>query len=28
MDQQTLALAEKIWNYHLMRHQLVPASGS
>jgi len=27
MDQQTLALAETIWNYHLMRHQLVPADA-
>jgi uncharacterized SAM-binding protein YcdF (DUF218 family) len=27
MDQQTFALAETIWNYHLMRHKLVPADA-
>lgn len=27
MDQQTLALAEKLWNYHLMRHQVGKADA-
>ena len=27
MDQQTFALAETIWNYHLMRHQLVKSDA-
>lgn len=27
MDQQTYALAEKIWNYHLMDHQLAKADA-
>ena len=27
MDQQTIALAETLWNYHLMRHQLAKADA-
>ena len=27
MDQQTFALAEKIWNYHLMKHQVAKADA-
>ncbi len=27
MDQQTFALAETIWNYHLMKHQLAKADA-
>lgn len=27
MDQQTLTLAEKIWNYHLLRHQIAKADA-
>ena len=27
MDQQTFALAETLWNYHLMRHQLAKADA-
>ncbi len=27
MDQQTFALAEKIWDYHLMRHQVAKADA-
>ena len=27
MDQQTFALAEKIWDYHLMRHQVARADA-
>jgi uncharacterized SAM-binding protein YcdF (DUF218 family) len=27
MDQQTLTLAEKIWNYHLLKHQLAKADA-
>lgn len=27
MDQQTLALAETLWNYHLMRHQVGKADA-
>jgi uncharacterized SAM-binding protein YcdF (DUF218 family) len=27
MDQQTFALAEKIWDYHLMKHQVAKADG-
>src|SRR5215216_79412 len=27
MDQQTFALAEKIWNYHLMKHQVAEADA-
>ena len=27
MDQQTLALAETLWNYHLMRHQVAKADA-
>ena len=27
MDQQTLTLAEKIWNYHLLKHQIAKADA-
>ena len=27
MDQQTLALAETIWNYHQMKHQVAQADA-
>src|ERR1041384_6885970 len=27
MDQQTFALAEKLWDYHLMNHQVVKADA-
>lgn len=27
MDQQTLALAETLWNYHLMKHQIAKADA-
>ena len=27
MDQQTLGLAEKIWNYHLLKHQIAKADA-
>lgn len=27
MDQQTLTLAEKIWNYHLLKHQVAKADA-
>ena len=27
MDQQTYALAEILWNYHLMKHQIAPADA-
>lgn len=27
MDQQTLTLAEKIWNYHLLKHQIARADA-
>src|SRR5215216_2466940 len=27
MDQQTYALAETLWNYHLMKHQLAKADA-
>ena len=27
MDQQTYALAEKLWNYHLMKHQIANADA-
>ena len=27
MDQQTFALAEKIWDYHLMKHQVAKADA-
>jgi uncharacterized SAM-binding protein YcdF (DUF218 family) len=27
MDQQTYALAQRLWNYHLMKHQVAPADA-